>query len=382
MTTVVAMTASPAQVGCFVIPSQISLPKSDILDLKQSAPIYTREEKTFNPMEEFIEIDSSRSSLLRRVSVEVLPSRKSGMQRLRKHRKLRRRNRRTQNRKEKEDDHRSDEEEEEENVVPRVANRKRRRPRDVSSDTMTAADLRQWACTTDVDTLRSMFGTNRNRFWGDLDNASARRLYHTLLPRMLMGLYAQGLTTPDELAPLAFEARQAAKKYTRERSNVPGRVLATAYDGFRHLKNYGKWSGIGLSWEELWRKYEDQVLREIWSKSEEELWSEVDEDDVSTKVALKILERSCITNSRIDDALLSEKIEKIDGPDSSSGEQLIALAEKFEQDVNNLLEQNVNIQQQRPLFGGDFTLLRFLVSMKRMLLMHRNFKEDVLDDAS
>ena len=88
---------------------------------------------------------------------------------------------------------------------------------------------------TDISTLRSLFGENRNKLWGDLDNESARKLYHSLLPRVLLKLYQTRDfdISPYDLAPLAYEARVAAKEYARERCNVPGRIFAMAFDGFR-----------------------------------------------------------------------------------------------------------------------------------------------------
>lgn len=55
--------------------------------------------------------------------------------------------------------------------------------------------------------LREAFGSNKNSFWGDLDAATARKLYKTLLPKALMELAATGVATPEDLAPLAYQAR-------------------------------------------------------------------------------------------------------------------------------------------------------------------------------
>lgn len=251
-------------------------------------------------------------------------------------------------------------------------------PPDRTTSTSTTFDLGSWACATDVDTLRSMFGTNRNRLWGDLDNETARRLYHTLLPRTLLGLYRQGGLTPDELAPLAFEARRAAKQYARERSHVPGRVFATAYDGFRHLKTYGNWSSKGLSWEELWSKYEEQVRQEMVL----EFLDEHDDDDddheivdLERKVCLKILERSCITNAQIDKLVLKTERLEDDDVDASPdpGMELVAIASRFEHDVNTLLETSSKFQRNGTLTARDFFLLRLLVTTKKNLLMLQHF---------
>jgi hypothetical protein len=215
-----------------------------------------------------------------------------------------------------------------------------------------------WAAKyTSVTTLRTTFGTNRNKLWGDFDPCTTRKLYHTLLPRALLelrilrdGLINYSNTTSTitsstsekkskskrmmkgeqqwwwwkkkrnqvdgcqqreenermrinnvavndinnskttnnnnnheedddefvvldnitylqqelkELAPLAFRARLAAKEYARERSRLPGRIGSMLYDGYRSWIKYGKWKSSGMTWEQVWNKYEDQVLNEV-----------------------------------------------------------------------------------------------------------------------
>lgn len=172
----------------------------------------------------------------------------------------------------------------------------------------------EWASRyTSLSTLRNTFGTNRNKFWGDFDSKTTRRLYHTLLPRALLGLYEMGLWSPNDLAPLAYEARLAAKKYARERSHVPGRVLSMVYDGFRSWRDWGTWSVEGLSWDQIWIKYEQEILSEL---EEEEGWGngicivdpdqdELLKEEITGQICLRILERSCITNGAIDNMLLN-----------------------------------------------------------------------------
>ena len=46
---------------------------------------------------------------------------------------------------------------------------------------------------TSLKSLRDTFGSNKNRLWGDLDPASARRLYKTLLPKALLELVQAGV---------------------------------------------------------------------------------------------------------------------------------------------------------------------------------------------
>ena len=78
---------------------------------------------------------------------------------------------------------------------------------------------------TTVDALRETFSGYENKLWGDLQASTARRLYKTLLPRALLDLSQLGVgqLQPQDLAPLAYQARLAAKLYARERCTVPAR---------------------------------------------------------------------------------------------------------------------------------------------------------------
>lgn len=190
------------------------------------------------------------------------------------------------------------------------------------------------ALATDVSTLRDIFGENRNKFWGDLDNETARKLYHTLLPRVLLRVKgdAKNDITPDELAHLAYQARVAAKQYARERCNVPGRIFAMAFDGFRHFKKYGKWSSKGMSWDEVWEKYALEIQEEILMSSEN--IDGLTRSDLTKQVCLRILERSCKTNDAIDRMFLKEEMD-LEGSDRSD---IILIARRFDQEINNLIE--------------------------------------------
>jgi hypothetical protein len=165
----------------------------------------------------------------------------------------------------------------------------------------------EWAAKyTSIHTLRQSFGRNRNKIWGDFDPQTTRKLYHTLLPRALLGLYEVGLWSPTDLAPLAFEARIAAKKYARERCILPGRLASMAYDGFRTWRRWGKWSPEGMSWEQIWNKYETQILEEYMEDNSNVDLDELQEE-ITAQICLKILERSCITNEAIDKMFLDDE---------------------------------------------------------------------------
>lgn len=166
---------------------------------------------------------------------------------------------------------------------------------------------------TSIQNLRKSFGSNRNKLWGDFDAKTTRKLYHTLLPRALLGLYEVGLWSPEEVAPLAFEARLAAKKYARERCRLPGRLAAMVYDGFRSWKTWGTWSVEGMTWDQIWHKYETQILEEYIEDSRRN-GDEIDfhflQEEITAQICLRILERSCNTNEAFDKMLLDDKHDK------------------------------------------------------------------------
>jgi len=142
-----------------------------------------------------------------------------------------------------------------------------------------------------------------------------------------------------ELAPLAYQARLAAKKYARERSRLPGRIGSMLYDGYRSWRQYGKWTTSGMTWEQVWNKYEDQVLKEQAEAAAKHLeeWEEsldrtktgggsvvvggegsgmlaggddLDDDELTARICLRILERSVVTNEAIDRLFLKQLVEE------------------------------------------------------------------------
>ena len=232
----------------------------------------------------------------------------------------------------------------------------------------------EWAAKyTSLSTLRSTFGSNKNRFWGDFDPVTTRKLYHTLIPRALLALHDMGLSDVDELAPLAYQARVAAKKYARERSRLPGRIGSMVYDGWRQWRRYGKWKFDGMTWEQIWDKYENQVLKETvgengWAFGENDMGIQpqrqlqLNDEDLTAKICLRILERSVVTNEMIDklflERLYGEKTDEEDsiGEDDSSSlgrkqrrherrrqrsdqiqADLRAIEKKFDDDIRELL---------------------------------------------
>merc|ERR1712183_975143 len=121
-------------------------------------------------------------------------------------------------------------------------------------------------------------------------------------------------------------------------------MAATAYDGFRHLKRYGKWSGKGLSWEQLWEKYEAQIKEEV-----SEIEPSLRQEELTSKVCLRIIERSCTTNESIDKLLLS---------DSYVNQELARL----DQEVEDILQRK---KEDQSIDSNEFRLLRHIVRIRR-----------------
>lgn len=218
--------------------------------------------------------------------------------------------------------------------------------------------------------LRESFGTNRNVIWGDFDASMTRRLYKCLLPVALLELYETGHVSPQDLAPLAYRARVAAKLYARERSHIPARLAAAAFDGYRQWRKYGRFDSNGMSYDQVWNKYAAMIIAQEKTASSQisdttsttpksststntatATLSDVDEDDsVAAKICLKILERSCHSNEMIDRLVL-----KHHQRGSGSGkfkndvmsrrqrrqdlQELRQVAEQLERDVQLLLQQ-------------------------------------------
>jgi hypothetical protein len=206
--------------------------------------------------------------------------------------------------------------------------------RDTCSKTEYEQRKAEWANRyTNLDSLRDTFGSNRNKLWGDLDAATSRRLYKTLLPKALLELVKVGVQ-PEDLAPLAYQARVAAKLYARERCQVPARTAASLFDGFRQWKQYGKFQTNGMSYDQVWDKYHKLIMEE----KEDDFAANgggddsyyLTPEDVTAKICLKILERSCVSNEHVDRWVL---------PPEDQGERadLQSIAQTLESDVRKLL---------------------------------------------
>lgn len=223
-----------------------------------------------------------------------------------------------------------------------------------------ASAKESWAtCFTTVEGLREAFGRNRNAVWGDLDASTTRRLYKTLLPRALLELYHCHGVSSEDLAPMAYRARVAAKKYARERSVLPTRIAAAAFDGFRQFLKYGTFQACGMSYRQVWEKYATQIMQE-------EDFHE-NEQDFTSRVCYRILQKSCETNKGIDAMFL---------PDQAH--DLHEITRKLEQDVYDLLDRRAGDRSKWAV--GRYKILRALLRIRRQMedLGHCEEKDDDL----
>ena len=261
----------------------------------------------------------------------------------------------------------------------------KKRKRKLTEEQHSRAKLDWAAKYTSIHTLRQSFGRNRNKFWGDYDAQTTRKLYHTLLPRALLGLYEVGLWSPTDLAPLAFEARVAAKKYARERCSLPGRVAAMAYDGFRSWRTWGTWSVSGMSWEQVWDKYETQILEEYMEDH-----SHVDIDDlqeeITAQICLRILERSCITNEAVDQIFLEEAsdIKVVKRRRHNAERDLAKIKTKLDRDMTEFIESQRQLEvmsEKKSPFYLDVLGSSISAPMPNMSLSPQKFVWQAINDS-
>ena len=197
-----------------------------------------------------------------------------------------------------------------------------------------------------LEALTRTFGPSK-RWGGDLSPSQTRALYHTLLPRSLLGLHELGVMDPEELAPLAYEARIAAKEYARSRCVWTGRLLTAVFDQYRSLRDRGRLAtskNKSMSWDEIWEKYEGQIVEEECTgvlQLEDGSYSgscrllEEDQETLTMRIYLRILERSCATNQAFDSLFLKKKKGKDNSNDANA--ELDAIAAQLEEDVRSIL---------------------------------------------
>jgi hypothetical protein len=82
-----------------------------------------------------------------------------------------------------------------------------------------------------------------------------------------------------------------------------------------------------MSWEEIWTKYEKQIVSEA-----REMGKELDEDEILMQTSMRILERSCATNAMFDNLFL-----KRDAANARDDVDLESIAMQLERDVRAIL---------------------------------------------
>lgn len=204
-----------------------------------------------------------------------------------------------------------------------------------------------------LEALQSTFGSTK----GDLSPEQTRRLYHTLLPRSLLGLYEMGLMNPEELAPLAYEARIAAKQYARGRCVWYARVATQVFDQYRNLRDKGRLSKqSSMTWDEIWSKYEAQIVEEECNAALNSTASSSDgthlssskplkEKDLTMRIYLRILEKSTATNKAFDqmflnnstDTTTAKATQKKKTKGNSEMNQLQQMGQQLDKDVKTIL---------------------------------------------
>uniref|UniRef100_A0A7S3P3N9 Uncharacterized protein n=2 Tax=Amphora coffeiformis TaxID=265554 RepID=A0A7S3P3N9_9STRA len=216
---------------------------------------------------------------------------------------------------------------------------KRRRQRKQRSDEFEARRKAWEDKYGSADALCRTFGGCANPIWGDLDGEATRELYHTLLPRSLWALQEADILQPEELAPLAYQARVAAKEYARRRSTLPNRLLAMGFDGYRSWKRDGNpLNTKGLSWEDLWDKYEAQIVQEECnSELKQGKKCLLDREALTRRIYTRILERSCATNEAFDRMFLNKSQQQQSKPISGELGDLATIANQLDHDVRDLL---------------------------------------------
>ncbi|CAB9519238.1 expressed unknown protein [Seminavis robusta] len=235
---------------------------------------------------------------------------------------------------------------------------------------------------TSVEALRETFGGNQNKLWGDLQASTARRLYKTLLPSALLELSQLGVgqLQPQDLAPLAYQARVAAKLYARERCTVPARLAATLFDGFRQWLKYGKFQAHGMTYDQVWQKYAEKICHE----------TEQHPKDAEQDVCLKILERSCVSNSGVDALVLKKDDDNNEADTDDDDEQrqqrlLERIHAQLEQDMYQLLlphnvvvpsnNKNTTSPKKHPWSRRNHVLMVRLLARQRRLEARRQQQE-------
>merc|ERR1712238_609018 len=99
----------------------------------------------------------------------------------------------------------------------------------------------------------------------------------------------------------------------------------------------GTWNVEGMSWEQIWYKYEAQILDEMYEEGGTQRYEEHEfQEEIVAQICLRILERSCIT-SKLFDGVLLQGDKNVSRKKMISAEQAVAhVTAKLERDMQEL----------------------------------------------
>ena len=183
-----------------------------------------------------------------------------------------------------------------------------------------------------------------------LSPTQTRALYHALLPRSLLALSELDVLDPSDLAPLAYQARIAAKEYARSRSSLGSTIMTTIVDQYRNIKN-GKGllpfkpndKSCSMTWDDVWEKYEKQIMDEERVRYEDNPNNAImNEEELMMQIYMRILEKSCATNEAFDGIFLKDGNGRNNDNNNNEEEEedddeLSRISSQLEADIQSIL---------------------------------------------
>eukprot|EP00483_Globobulimina_turgida_P009836 UN09855 len=150
---------------------------------------------------------------------------------------------------------------------------------------------------TTLEQLRDKFGSNEYSLIQGLNARESRRLYHKLLPKCIINSPKYQSLSICEKAHKAFLARQANKKYTRERSNILVSCFAKIMDFWRHRRIDG--ATHTYLWNRKAKKINAKqcIIDENENNKRHVLWN----DSKCQNVCAQMLKSSTRTNKVVDE---------------------------------------------------------------------------------
>jgi len=135
-------------------------------------------------------------------------------------------------------------------------------------------------------------------------------------------------------------------------------LLASLFDGFRTLKKYGSFQSLGMSYEQVWEKYQKAVMEDLEDGNEEM----TDADIAVRKICMRILESSCRTNEGVDKWILPP-----DAAEKEGREDIMKIAQTLENDVRQLLDPVSSEQHQMAPLRKLRAIFQWITGIRRRL---------------